>query len=591
MEHPTVDSACELFPGKFMEIEHECIGTNTVTIRPNDKISMTSEIRRELRVRDRLRKKFIQSKSIFNERKYKDQRNKVNNLKKSAKIEFYVSINETLSDLKNVNSKQYWKTIKMLIKGECSCSDLPPIRLPHEISPSTFDNIDQCNNHYFCSISDLQDEHTELPDFDNRGRNTLTEINIQYQEILDVISLLNTNKPVGPDRINNRMLKEVMHEVTHPLCLLFNKSKFPKDWKLAHVIPIFKSGDTSLVSNYRPIALLCTVSKIFEKVVCKYIFNFLVNNALIYKFQSGFIPGHSTSHQLIELTHESIQSLDNQELICLIFCNVSKAFDRIWLRGLLLKLERYGIKGNLLRWLESYISNREQHVIIKDTISMKGNLKAGVPQGSNLVPLLFLIFINDIANDMLGLCRLFADYTSVSEKSLEINHLRSMVNIDLNNITHWAKQWLVKLNLEIVYFSTRTSPVDLYFSTNNIKIKPIDAHKHLGVTLSADGKWSKHINNGVVKASVLRKIKFKVSRNFLENIYMTFIGPLLEYSCEAWDSCTGADAGRLEQLQLEAARIVTGLRAYASLICLLYMQKPGGRNLIPDVKSESCNFL
>jgi hypothetical protein len=180
LEHPTVDSACELFTGKFMEIAHECIGTNTITIRPNDKISMTSEIRRELRVRDRLRKKFIQSKSILNERKYKDQCNKVNNLKKSAKIEFYVSINETLSDLNNVNSKQYWKTIKMLIKGECNCSDLPPLRQPHEISPSTFDNIDKCNtlNNYFCSISDLQDEHTELPDFDNRGRNTLTDINI-----------------------------------------------------------------------------------------------------------------------------------------------------------------------------------------------------------------------------------------------------------------------------------------------------------------------------------------------------------------------------------------------------------------------------
>ena len=102
----------------------------------------------------------------------------------------------------------------------------------------------------------------------------------------------------------------------------------------------------------------------------------------IYKFQSGFIPGHSTSHQLIELTHEIMQSIDNEELICLIFCDVSKAFDRVWLRDLLLRLERYGIKGNLLRWLESYISNREQQVIIKDTISLKGNLKAGVPQGS-----------------------------------------------------------------------------------------------------------------------------------------------------------------------------------------------------------------
>jgi hypothetical protein len=143
-----------------------------------------------------------------------------------------------------------------------------------------------------------------------------------------------------------------------------------------------------------------------------------------------------------------MQSLDNQELICLIFCDVSKAFDRVWLRGLLLKLEPYGIKGSLLRWIESYISNREQQVIIKDPISLKENLKAGVPQGSTIASLVFLIFINDIADDMLGLCRLFADDTSVGERALEINNLRSMVNIDINNITHWAKQWLVKLNPE-----------------------------------------------------------------------------------------------------------------------------------------------
>jgi hypothetical protein len=188
-----------------------------------------------------------------------------------------------------------------------------------------------------------------------------------------------------------------------------------------------------------------------------------------------------------------------------------------------------------------------------------------------------LIFINDIADDMLGLCRLFADDTSVGERSLEINSLCSMVNIDLNNIKHWAKQWLVELNpekTEIVYFSTRPSPVDLYFSTDNIKIKPVDAHKHIGVTLSVDGKWSKHINNVVVKSSrqiaVLCKIKVKVSRNLLENIYMTFIRPLLEYSCEVWDSCTAADAGRLKQLQLEAARIVTGLTAYNASLSSLY---------------------
>ncbi len=183
----------------------------------------------------------------------------------------------------------------------------------------------------------------------------------------------------------------------------------------------------------------------------------MVDNNLLYKYQSGFIRGHSTTHQLIELVHSIQQSLDNHEHVCMIFCDVSKAFDRVWIRGLILKLERYGIKGNLLLWLKSYLSSREQRVVIRDAVSDRGDLKAGVPQGSILGPLLFLIFINDIADDMLGLCRLFADDTSVGERSYELNSLRDMVNIDLVNISKWAKQWLVKLNREktnIMYFNS-----------------------------------------------------------------------------------------------------------------------------------------
>ena len=155
-----------------------------------------------------------------------------------------------------------------------------------------------------------------------------------------------------------------------------------------------------------------------------------MENALIYKFQSGFLPCHSTIHQLIELINEICMALDNRELICLIFCDVSKAFDRVWLRGLLLKLERYGIKGNLLQWLGSYISAREQQVIIKNAISGKGILKVGVPHRSILGPLLYLVFINDIVDETIGLCRLFADDTSIGEKSYEMNSLCNIVNTD-----------------------------------------------------------------------------------------------------------------------------------------------------------------
>jgi hypothetical protein len=170
---------------------------------------------------------------------------------------------------------------------------------------------------------------------------------------------------------------------------------------------------------------------VFEKVVYKHIFNFLMENALIYKFQSGFLPGHSTTHQIIELINEICMALDNRELVCLIFCDLSKGFDRVWLRGLLLKLERYDIKGNLLQWQGIYISAREQQVIIKNAISGNGNLKAGVPQGSILGLLLFLIFINEIADETIGVCRLFADDTSIGEKSYEMNSLCNMVNTDL----------------------------------------------------------------------------------------------------------------------------------------------------------------
>lgn len=577
-DQPNVDIACELFTKTFLDIATECIPTNTVTIRPNDKIWMTSEVRREIRIRDRLRKKYLKCKSEYNHGKYKNQRNRVNNLKKQAKVNFFVSINESLSELKSTNSRQYWKTIKMLIKGENSTSELPPLRKPDSQRETAFDNNDKSNllNSYFCSISDLHDEQVPLPDFDDRGPNILHDITVENHEVIDIISILDSNKAVGPDRISNRMLKEVKHEIAGPLCLLFNKSllekKYPKDWKLAHVIPVFKNGDRSLVSNYRPIALLCNMSKIFEKIVYKRIFNFLIENVLLYKFQSGFIPGHSTSHQLIELVHEILQALDNHELICLIFCDVSKAFDRVWLRGLILKLERYGIKGNLLEWLRSYVSGREQQVIIKNCVSEKGKLKAGVPQGSILGPLLFLIFINDIADDMLGLCRLFADDTSIGERSYNIDSLRNMVNIDLVNISNWSKQWLVKLNpdkTEIMYFSTRNAPDDLCFTVGDSRIYPVESHRHLGVILSADCKWTKHIDMIAEKASkqiaVLRKLKFQVSRGFLENIYLVFIRPLLEYSCEVWDNCSVTDSNRLEKIQLEAGRIVTGLTSFSSL--------------------------
>ena len=145
----------------------------------------------------------------------------------------------------------------MLIKGEGQSSKYPPLRSPSQNDTTAFDNYDKCNllNYYFCSIADLQD-------FDDRVIDTLTDITVVSLDVIDIISLLDLNKAVAPDRISDQMLREAKYEIAGPLCLLFNKSLsekiFPADWKLAHIIQIFKSGDSSYVSNYRPVALLST---------------------------------------------------------------------------------------------------------------------------------------------------------------------------------------------------------------------------------------------------------------------------------------------------------------------------------------------
>ena len=214
-------------------------------------------------------------------------------------------------------------------------------------------------NKYFCSITKLNDDDAVLPDFHDRCENIISQVIVTEQEVIDMLCTLNANKAVGPDIISNRMLVSVKEEISKPLCSLFNKSLrekvFPSDWKIAHVIPLFKNGDKSLPSNYRPISLLSCVSKVLEKIIFKHVFNHLLENKLLYKFQSGFIPGHSTSHQLIELYHTILLALEAKQVTSVTFADISKAFDTVWVKALLYKLGKYGIKGDLLCWAEKIL--------------------------------------------------------------------------------------------------------------------------------------------------------------------------------------------------------------------------------------------
>ena len=199
-----------------------------------------------------------------------------------------------------------------------------------------------------------------------------------------------------------------------------------------------KKEDKSHASNYRPISLISCGGKTFERIIFKHVYNHL-----IYQYQSGFLPGHSTVHHLIELIQHTCLALEKYEINCQIFCDISKAFDRVWHRGLLYKLKNYGINGNLLMCFEDYLNDRNQKILINGKSSSQKPVSADLPPGSVLGPLLFLIYINDISDDLTGLVRLFADDTSLSYSSADKHQIELILNDDLQKLSDWAKNGLL----------------------------------------------------------------------------------------------------------------------------------------------------
>lgn len=571
-----VDLACEAFTTKFIQFAKQCIPTKTITVRPNDKPWMSSELRKEIKIREKFYKKYKKNNSVLNLNNFKKQRNKVNNMKKFARVNFYENINGIIDHSYSNDPKSYWKLINRLIKQSGTSTTIPPL-IDNMTGSIIYNEDDKANllNKYFCTISNIEDGNIDTPEFMCRTNASFGALVVNQAEIVDVIKNLKLGKASGCDDISHHMLKYTSESVAIPLSILFNmsltKTKFPILWKRATVIPLFKKGDKHIVSNYRPVSLISCVGKVLERVVFKHMYNFLINNNLFYQQQYGFLPKHTTVYQLIEMYETICKALEEKQHTCLIFCDISKAFDRVWHRGLIKKLEMYGFKNEFLLWLKSYISNRQQLVLIKDSKSTYDDINAGVPQGSVLGPLLFLIYINDIADNLNSLARLFADDTSLSYSSQNIQEIELNINQDLNKLNVWSTKWLTMFNpnkTELLFISNSWNGQNINIQFNGVQLESMDSHRHLGVLLSKDAKWTSHINSiyesCMKKVNVMRKLKYILNKSTLLKIFKCFILPVLEYACELWDGCSQLDKQKLENVQLEAARIACGLPIYCN---------------------------
>ena len=576
----SVDDCCETYTRTFIELIKECIPHKRVCVRPDDQPWYDSAIRRVSRKRDRMKSTAKKTGKINDWSKYRNLRNTVNNMKQYAKKEFFNNLETNLTELQCNDKKRFWKIIKYFLKKDSSVSCFPPLCKLHPNGQTVWYTSSQdkanCLNDYFTSISMVVDTNTILPDIQLKTANKLTIDGVTQSEIEDIIKTIETNKASGPDDISHRMLKGCIHAISKPLYILFNRSLsegvFLELWKRATVTPIFKKGDKSLPANYRPISLLSSCGKVLERIIFKHVYNFLNTNKLLYKYQSGFLPKHSTTYQLIDIYHHICQAMDHGQFSCIVFCDISKAFDRVWHSGLLFKLREHGFGDSLLTWFNSYLRNRKQKVVIQSAESNYLPLSAGVPQGSVLGPLLFLIYVNDITDSLLSLTRLYADDSSLYYSATSLKDIEGIINQDLKSVSSWAKQWLVDFNpnkTEAVIFSNKKDFDVPRLLFGNTLIKVVDHHKHLGLTLSSTGQWSNHINDILESASkilqIMRRLQFTLTRAALNQIYLSYVRPILEYSSIVWDGCTVVSSNSIEKLQNEAARIVTGLTRSVSL--------------------------
>ena len=369
------------------------------------------------------------------------------------------------------------------------------------------------------------------------------------------------------------LLKYIRNIVAPVLASIVSKSlstgEFPDSLKVARVVPIPKPGDPTKISNYRPISILPTLSKIFERVVYKQLYSYLEVNDILFSDQYGFRAGRSTSHAILNQLQFVYSNLDNGNLVLSIFLDFRKAFDSVNHDILLSKLNFYGVRGLAHSWFCSYLDNRMQYTAVGDARSPLEKIRFGVPQGSLLGPLLFLVFINDLPNcsDKFKFV-LFADDSALSVviPPKNINNEIVNVNCELKRVNRWLRCSKICLNADktkFMLFSYRKEFMLPGIFIDDCLIEECDALKYLGIYLDAHLSFKQHVRYISAKISKSLGILYRLNR-FLDSrilimLYATMIKPYISYAVESWFSSYHNVSDKIVVLQKKACRAVFSL--------------------------------
>ena len=406
-------------------------------------------------------------------------------------------------------------------------------------------------------------------DFLKPNPHSMVFTHIEEREVATLINSLNNSSP-GFDGIPSILVKRTINLYLKTITLIINQTfydgVFPKELKIAKVIPIYKSGSTMELNNYRPISVLNIYSKVFERIMYDRLTQFLDKYNILYQNQFGFRQGHSTHHALISLVDKITKFLDSGDIVIGVFLDLKKAFDTVDHNILLKKLYQYGIRGNLNKWFKNYLTNRSQYVLFNGITSDIKNVNCGVPQGSILGPLLFILYINDFSNvsDILYYV-LFADDTNVFINGKDIHKLINTMQLELLKLYKWQLCNKLTLNISkthfMVFHRAKHKNYEVNIEINEMVIEQVKQTKFLGVIFDDTLDWSNHIsyiNSKIAKGvGIICRAKKYFTTKALIQLYNAFILPYLIYCVEVWGNALSIHLKPLLKLQNKILRIIT----------------------------------
>nr|CAH8840869.1 unnamed protein product [Trichobilharzia regenti] len=519
---------------------------------------ITSEIRRLLRRRKNLWDQFVMTGRENFQKDYRKTRNLCKYAINKSRIEY-----ERRLVLDCVHyPKRFYSYIKRRTKTSSGIPSL--ITISGEAAESDEGKAENLSE-YFCDVFS-SDSTTQGYGEVTAIATQMPSIVVEHTKVLKLLSKLKPGKSPGPDGLHPKLLLSLADIIYIPLTEIFQMSltqaKLPRDWKDAIISPIFKDGDRQLVSNYRPVSLTCIIAKVLETIIRDQLLAYVETHGLLAVEQHGFRPGRSCLTNLLLAREDWVEARDRDHLLDVVFIDLSKAFDKVSHLGLLSKLKGFGLDQCLCEWFRDYLMDRRQKVRVNGVLSGWKAVSSGVPQGTVLGPLLFLLYVNELPGILSSSSLLFADDIKVW-KTVNNNEDRLALQNDLDKLAEWSSLWSLEMNARKSAVMHLGQKSYTSYSLGDAELPDVKEQKDLGIIVSNDLKTTANCNAAAAKAFrmlwAIRRAFKRLDEGMFQILYATYVRPHLEYCIQATSPCFKKEAHILERVQRVGTKLVSGI--------------------------------